>query len=83
LLEVLPEVKEEAVEDGEGKGEDGLLLRDAVLQEGITEGLFDDCDEFFAVEEGGPGALNHRQNKLETEDSRPHREGIHHTILTA
>ena len=53
-----------------------------MLQEGITEGFFDDCDEFFAVEEGGPGSLNHGQNKLEAEDSRPHRECIHHTILT-
>ena len=79
---MLPEVQEEAVEDGEGKGEDGLLLRDAVFQEGITESLFDDCNEFFAVEEGGAWSLNHRQNKLEAEDSRPHSEGIHHTILT-
>jgi hypothetical protein len=54
-----------------------------MLQEAIAEGLFDDSNELFAVEEGGAGSLNHSQNELEAEDFRPHSEGIHHTILSA
>ena len=41
LLEVLPEVQEETVEDGKGEREDGLFIRYTVLQKAITEGVLD------------------------------------------
>jgi hypothetical protein len=47
LLEVLSEVLEDTVEDRERQAEDGLLIRHALLQKELAEGLLDHIDELL------------------------------------
>ena len=47
LLEMLSEVLEDAVEDGERQAEDGLLIGHTLLQKELAEGLLNNIDELL------------------------------------
>jgi hypothetical protein len=81
LLEVLPEVQEQAVEDAQREGEDGLLIGDTVFKEPIAEGVLDDRDEFLTIKEGSARALHYGEDELQAENFRTHGKSVHHAIL--
>ena len=83
MLEVLSEVLEDAVEDGERQAEDGLLIGHALLQKKLAEGLLDDIDELLGVFEDSARGLNDGKDELKAEDLGPHVDGVEHTILAS
>ena len=66
LLQVLSEVQEEAVKNGEDKSENSSLVRDAVPQEAGTKHILDYVDEGFHGQEGLLGLLEDGLDKLQT-----------------
>ena len=70
ILQVLPEVKEETVEDWGHQIEDGSLIWHAVFQQPITEHVLDYVDECLHCQEGLLWLLKDCQDEFKSNDLR-------------
>lgn len=68
ILQVLPEVEEETVEDRDHKIENGPLVGDAVPEQSIAKHVLDDMDECLHGQECLLRLFEDRQNQLESDD---------------
>ena len=83
LLEMLSEVLEDAVKDRERQAEDGLLIRHALLQKKLAEGLLYHIDELLRVFEDRTRGLNDGKDELKPKDLGSHVDGVKHAILAS
>ena len=68
ILQVFPEVQEEAVEDGDYKIENGPLVGYTVSEQSVAKHVLDDLNECLHGEEGLLGLLEDGQDELESND---------------